>query len=322
MNEEILFPVKLTGETFYNEILPFLYEKLIHNKGKYSFNLSNTTFADPEGIVNFFCISAITKLKTGEIPKLILPKDEKILKFFENYRFFSVAKTPGSEILDFVKLQIYPEYKEKPLTKISGVFSYSNNVDLRQNVDSLLNLINKYFILNVHELFYVEFVLYQTIRNIIEHNFENHPILSCGYFMAQRTPKNSFEFVLSDYGKGYRQRIIEMIKDNKDEQIEYFKQFSKYLLDDRYLFENSRRNPNFIAIQAALNFRKDYQTKPGLYQIMEFVSSLGGELSLHSENIKVTFFNPGKYKYYFYNTYYNGCHIKIEIPLKSKNQTL
>jgi hypothetical protein len=320
MNEEISFPARLTGETFYNEILPLLYEKLITCKGTFFFDLSNTTFADPEGIVNFFCISAITKLKTGEIPKLILPKDINILKFFENYKFFSVAKTPGSEILDFVKFQNYPEYKEKPITKISGIFSYSNNVDLRQNIESLLKLIDKYFILNVNEFKYMEFALFQTIRNIIEHNFENNPILSCGYLMAQRTPKNSFEFVISDYGKGYRRRIIEMIKDDIDGNIGYFKQFSKYILDDSYLFENSRRNPNFIAIQAALNFRKDYQAKPGLYQIMEFVSSLGGQFSLHSENIKVTFLNPEKYKFCYYDTFFNGCHIKIDIPLVSKIQ--
>ena len=109
MDSVISFPEKLTGETFYNEILPLLNEKLITCEGKLYFDLSDTFFADPEGLVNFLCISAITKLKTREIPKLMLPKDLKILMYLENYRFFTVAKTPGSEIVDFIKFQNYPE---------------------------------------------------------------------------------------------------------------------------------------------------------------------------------------------------------------------
>ena len=315
MKETIVFPNKLTGPTFYKEILPVIYQKLLKRSGKISFDLTNLTFADPEGLVNFLCISAITKIYSTETAELILPQNDEVLKYFENYGFFSIARTPGSEVLGFLKFEIYPEYKNKSITKIHGVYNHTSAYEISNNVNSVINLLQKYFVLNLSLINYLSFIINETIRNIIEHNFENKPISANGYYMAQKTPLNKFEFIISDFGKGYRKRIIEMLGEKEDKNYLYYKQYQNYILNESKLLEASQNNPNYVAIQAAINFRKGTQRKPGLYQIKEFVNSLNGTVSIHSENIKIVFYKNDKSDFFYYDSFYPGCHIKIEIPL-------
>lgn len=318
MKEEIHLPAFLVGKSFYSELLPLIYPMLLNYKGKITFNMSDTVFIDPEGITNFLCLAAITKYCCGEIPKLTLPKNEEILSFLEKHNFFSIAKSQSNEVLDFVKYKTYSKYKINPASKVYAVFEHTNPFDITSNVNSILILLKKYFEITISLDNYLSFIINQTIRNIIEHNFEDNPIKTYGYYMAQKTPTNKFEFTISDFGKGLRNRISEMLSKDSADNIKYFEPYKYGLSNKKLLFESSIKNPNYVAIQAAVNYRKNTQKKPGLFQIKSFVNSLNGEFSVHSENMKIVYFSNGEDEYYYYDSFFNGCHIKIEIPLSLK----
>lgn len=316
---EIKIPRRLNGESFYNEILPKIYQTLLAKKFDIVFNMYDTELANPEGLVNFLSACALIRMKYKYIPELILPKSENLLSYLDLCNFFSISQIPNSEVLRFQRIYLRDRKKKFYIPKIYLISSHTSLDAHQTNVSKIIYDLIKEKLGDANNL--EEREIYeklknsfnQLIRNVVEHNFINNPLKACGYYMAQKMPYDTIELVCSDIGKGFRNRILEMINENKDENISKYKGYETLLRDNRYLFKKNDKNPNYLAITTAVNYREN-SLIPGIAYIKEFALYKGGSLKIHSGNYTVLYNNEG-INSSFHESHFTGSHIKLEIPL-------
>lgn len=320
----IEIPQKLNGHSFYSHILPKIYKQILDGDYRIDFSLCKTQLANPEGFVNLFASALMIKNKYNYLPILHMPESENLISFMESINFFQIANVPFCETFRINHISNY----NRKLINISQIYGIYVHSEFSKHYNNIKDIVNSIQIeidssnQNSYEVCYfynkLKSSLIQLIRNTIEHNSTQKEYGALGYYMAQKTPYNTIDFVFSDIGQGYRNRIIEMIKENTDKNISKYLFVKDKLLDNSFLFRESNSNPNRIAILAAVDFRSDSEI-PGLYQIKKFATSKGGYLFIHSGNYSIKFEANNKNTFNYYPNYFSGCHIKMEIPIPQEN---
>lgn len=303
------------------------------------FSLQNTEVANPEGFVNLLAAALMIKNKNRDtyISKLYMPESEKLISFMEYIDFFTPASIPLCEVFNINYRPSYKAYNRGGMSCIYGIYVHSDDYSTFNkhyaNIEGIIKKIRKelyneydrdidYFYQNLRDS------LIQLVRNTIEHNKNHKEFGALGYYMAQKTPYNTIEFVISDAGLGYRNRIIEMIKEKKDSNIQKYIEKKDDIQNNEFLERDNEKNPNRLAIEAAINYRDDSMV-PGLFQIRKFVLEqedsnytqksgnvilLKPSLFIHSGNYSIQFEKDKPYNK-FYSNDFSGCHIKITIPI-------
>jgi hypothetical protein len=319
----IEIPEKLNGYTFYSEILKNTYQRILHKDFKIDFNMTKTKLANPEGFVNILATALMLKNKYNYMPMLYLPNSKDLLSYMCLADFFTTAQVPLCEVFKFNKEIITQRFNPNYfIPKIYGLFVHSESNFHHRNIEKIIKNIKhnlndieidqKYF-------FMLQISLNQLVKNTIEHNPNHKKFGALGYYMAQKTPYNTIDFAFSDVGQGFRERMIDMLdKEDEDANVKYGK-YKNVLKSNSYLFQQHTENPNLRAIIEAVNFRCDSKI-PGIFQIKEFVTNNGGYLSIHSGNYTVKYEKDNKLIPKFHKSYFSGCHIKFEIPLKQKEK--
>jgi len=341
----IEIPEKLNGYSFYTQILPQIHRQFELENYMIDFSLQNTEVANPEGFVNLLAAALMIKNKNEDtyISKLYMPESEKLISFMEHIDFFTPARSiPTCEVFNINYQPSYKAYNRGGMSRIYGIYVHSDDYSILNkhyaNIDDIIKKIRKelsneydrdidYFYQNLRDS------LIQLVRNTIEHNKNYKESGALGYYMAQKTPYNTIEFVISDVGLGYRNRITEMIKENKDSNIQKYIEKKDDIQDNKFLYRDNEKNPNRLAIEVAINYRDDSMV-PGLFQIRKFVLeqedsnytqksgniiSLKPSLFIHSDNYSIQFEKDNPY-FKFYNNDFSGCHIKITIPIPIKQE--
>lgn len=338
----IEIPEKLNGYSFYSQILPKIHQQFELGHYMIDFSLQNTEIANPEGFVNLFAAALMIKNKNMEkyVSNLYMPTNEKLIRFMESIDFFTPALSiPNCKVFNMNYQPCYQRYSNdrdrKGMSYIYGIYAHSQkNINehykvLEKIIQEIREELNDEYDRHM-DYFYEELLnaLFQLVRNTVEHNKNNKETGALGYYMAQKTPYNTIEFVISDAGLGYRNRIIEMIKENKDSNIQKYIKIKDDIQSDTFLYKDHEKNPNKLAIENAIIYRND-SIVPGLSQIRRFVLSqedseferkngdvivLKPILFIHSGNYSIEF---GKDRIYnkFHSNYFSGCHIKMVIPI-------
>jgi hypothetical protein len=328
----IEIPEKLNGASFYSQILPRVHEQLTKGNHSIDFDLANTEVANPEGFVNLFAVALMIKNKGNDsyIPKLYMPANERLINYMEKINFFTTANVPLCNVFD---ITYRPSYERKYIRSlcIHGIYAHSGiNVhfdiskEIIQNIRKEIDDDNRnkdYFYQQLHKS------LFELVDNTIKHN-RNKEYGALGYYMAQKTQYGTLDFVISDAGIGYRNRIIEMIEEKEDENIHTYENIENEIRDDSFLYKDNGKNPNRLTIEAAVKYREGSML-PGLSQIKNFVLSqrdsvfitkngneipLKPSLFIHSGNYSIKF-EKDKVINKFYPNDFSGCHIKMEIPI-------
>ena len=138
--------------------------------------------------------------------------------------------------------------------------------------------------------------------------------------MIQKTPYNTIEFVCSDIGKGFLERMKEMLKEKDPEAITKYGHLEQKLYNRNLLFKEDKENPNLLAIINAVKFREDSRI-PGLHMIKKFVIDNDGLFSIHSGNYTVNYSNGNEEKPVFHNeSYFSGGHLKMVLNLPNQQK--
>ena len=338
LNNTIEFPEKLTINSFYNEILPKIYSLIIKKEKIIDFDLSNTILASPGGIVNLLASASMIRKRTNYIPYIYVPNSKNLYDYLERIDFWLISQIPYCEVLRFNRpystSKSYYRKKLKNMTQIHPVLRHSTARNSKiQALEIFHILLNA---LNVSESDYERLSKFDNIRstfvhlleNIYEHAFNNEQINNnfniAGYCMAQITPYNTCEIVISDIGSGFRKRILKQISDFEEnpnelnKRVRFYRPFKKYLKDNTCLMKNISTNPNFLAIKLGVRFRNKQHT-PGLFQIMQMVLDREGKISIHSGNITAIYRkNFRSVKSHFHKNYFSGVHIFLTFPIKKE----
>lgn len=324
---EIEIPEKLSGYTFYNDILPNIYNNIISKCFELDFDMSKTKLANPEGLINFLSAILMINKKYNYIPKLKIPISKNLRAYLELTNFLDISRILNQELFKIDSLTNLFYNKEKFegfIPKIYGILTQTNSNEHFSNINKILENIkislnektgfmdeNEFRNFNIYTN--LQSSLSQLIRNTIEHNCNYRTYNLLGFYMAQRTPYNTIELAYSDIGKGFRDRIIEMINEHKDSEIEKYITIQDKISDKKYLLRESELNPNLISIKTAVDFRSNSEI-PGLFQIRKYTLSKNGSFFVHSGNYSVKYSNE-KVSSKYYNSYFSGCHIRMELPI-------
>lgn len=320
-------PNKLNGYTFYGEILPSIYEHAI--KGDYSidFDMHCTELANPEGLVNLMAAAYMIRSKSGHIPKLYLPESPNLFEYMRRSGFFvwvTVPKCEAVRINCFMDLSFRDESRQSKhfRPQFYGLFTHSNEgTTFNRHIAHIENIVNEianslgdnvdaYDLNRYCKMLKISLV--QVIKNSFEHNQGYKGTLA--YYMIQKTPYNTIEFVYSDIGQGILERMKKMLKEKDIEAIQKYGHLEEKLNDKNLLFKEHENNPNLLAIINAVKFREDSEI-PGLHMIKEFVLLYDGLFSIHSGNYTVEY-RKGKVEAMVYNnSYFSGCHLKVVLNL-------
>lgn len=317
----IKIPEKLNGNSFYNEILPNTYDSILKKEFPIDFDMTNTKLANPEGFVNLFATALLLRNKYNFIPRLYPPLNKNLFAYMLVSNFFKMSNVPLCEIFSYnfeIDSNNEMDNFERFVPKLQGIFVHSNYNNHFDNIDNIIKNINLNLAKNDknYDMSFFPMLqssLNQLVKNTIEHNPNYKEYGALGFYMAQKTPYNTIEFAFSDVGQGFRNRMIEMLNKGDVEARNKYSIYEKELNDDTYLFQQHTKNPNLIAIQNAIEFRSDSQI-PGLFQIKQFAIKNGGYFQIHSGNYTVKY-EQDKTQSWFHESYFSGCHLKVEIPL-------
>lgn len=324
-------PKRLNGSTFYGELLPSIYKSIIEGDYSIDFDMRYTELANPEGLVNLLAASCMIKSKSAYIPMMYLPESLSLVEYMRRAGFFKWASVPGCEAMrfnylfdDIFKDDYTQSYRFRP--QLYGLFTHSNegtsfnkhvsNIDnivleildaLRSDVD--VADLNRYCSL-------LQLSLVQVLKNSLEHNPGYRGTLA--YYMFQKTPYNTIEFVCSDIGQGILERMKRMLKENDKEAMRKYGELEVRLNSKELLFSEDDYNPNLLAITNAVKYRDDSGI-PGLHKIKEFALKYNGVFSIHSGNYTVSYKKNKTNSLFHNNSYFSGCHLKIVMNLPESN---
>lgn len=326
-------PNKLNGNTFFGEILPSIYESII--KGDYSinFDMHRTELANPEGLVNLLAAAAMIRSKSGYVPHLYFPESQNLLEYMRKSGFFRWAIVPGCEALRFnvffndTSKDSYKQHSHSG-PQLYGLFTHSNEgTTFNKHIANIENIVFEIadsleFNDSASDLSRycstLRLSLVQVLKNSLEHNSGYRGTLA--YYMFQKTPYNTIEFVCSDIGQGILERMKKMLNEKDPEAINKYGHLEHKLNNKDLLFREHEDNPNFLAITNAVKYR-EHSGIPGLHKIKEFALKYDGIFSIHSGNYIVKYKKDKIEATYMSNSYFSGCHLKIVMNLpKSTNQ--
>ena len=331
----IEIPDKLNGKTFYDEILPSIYKRIIQGDYLIDFDMHRTELANPEGLVNLLAAAAMIRKKSGYIPQILfLPEKLNLVEYMRRSGFFRGATVPGCESLKFsgfMDADFYDEYSGNNYFRpqLYGLFTHSTegttfNRHIRHIEDFVLEIADSLAEDKVASSEIGRYCrtlslsLVQVVKNSLEHNHGYRGTLA--YYMMQKTPYHTIEFAFSDIGQGFLERMKEMLKMKDPEAVAKYGYLEPKLKSKDLLFEKHIENPNLLAITHAVKYREDSEI-PGLHQIKKFVLKYSGGFLIHSGNYTVSY-RKGQIDTIFHNnSYFSGCHLKIvfSLPQPSKD---
>lgn len=318
-------PNTLNGKTFYGEILPSIYKSII--KGNYSidFDMHRTELANPEGLVNLLAAAAMIRSKSGYIPQLYLPESQNLVEYMRGAGLFRWSTVPGCEALRFnfyFADDINERYRQSFFFRpqFYGLFTHSNEgTSFNKHATNIENVVFE-IADSLREDVEVDFLdrycrtlrlsLVQVLKNSLEHNNGYRGTLA--YYMIQKTPYNTIDFVCSDIGQGVLERMKKMLKEKDEEAIRKYGHLEQQLNNKELLFKENPDNPNLLAITNAVKYREDSEI-PGLHKIKEFVMKYDGLFSIHSGNYTVKYRTNRIDTIFHKDSYFSGCHLKMEI---------
>lgn len=320
-------PDTLNGKTFYGEILPSIYQNIIRGNYSIDFDMHRTELANPEGLVNLLAAAAMIRSKSGFIPTLFLPESPYLFEYMRKSGFFDWAIVPGCEAL---RIKGYMDINSKDGSNTNnrippqffGVYTHSNEgTTFNRHIARIENFVSEIGIECKIPYIYcrrLSDVLIQVIKNSLEHNLGYKGALA--YYMMQKTPYNTIEFVCSDIGKGFLDRMKEMLREKDPDAVAKYGYLEPKLNNREFLFQEHIENPNLLAITHAVRFREDSEV-PGLHTIKEFVTDYDGLFSIHSGNYTVIY-RKGKEvtKVFHEKSYFSGGHVKMVLNLPNQNQ--
>ena len=323
-------PETLNGKTFYDEILPSIYESIINGDYSIDFDMHRTELANPEGLINFLAAASMIRNKSGYIPVLYLPESRNLLAYMGGAGFFRWATVPDCEALRLKTFynesygNMHNSNHFRP--QLYGLFTHT--VEDNRYVEYNRHLANVEKITLEIEDSLKNFVdaselsrycrrlrrsLVQILKNALEHNPGYSGTLA--YYMIQKTPYDTIEFVCSDIGQGILERMKKMLRDGDAEAIKKYGHLEQNLNKRNLLFCEHANNPNLLAITHAVEYREDSEI-PGLHKIKEFALKYGGLFSIHSGNYTVAY-RQGKIETkYHKDSYFSGCHLKLVVNTK------
>ena len=322
----IEIPNSLNGKTFYGVILPSIYKSIIQGDYLIDFDMHRTELANPEGLVNLMAAACMIRSKSGHVPQLYLPESSNLFEYMLGADFFRQAVVPGCEALAFNSFLDF-RFKNKDRRynsfppKFFGVFTHSDEGTTFNghvaNIKKLVDEIARECQIPYGYCFMLAEVLKQIIRNSLEHNMGYRGALA--YYMIQKTPYNTIEFVCSDIGQGYLERMKEMLRENDPQARLKYGHLEQKLNSRDLLFKDHVDNPNRLAIINAVNYRMDSKI-PGLHTIKEFVLEFNGLFSIHSGNYSVSYSNGNENPMILFhdNSYFSGAHLKMVINIPEK----
>lgn len=329
----IIIPDKLNGGTFYGEILPSIYSRIIQGDYSIDFDMHRTELANPEGLVNLLAAAAMIRSKSGHIPQLYLPESPKLFEYMRRSGFFRWATVPGCESLkfnSFRNIDFDDEYRRSNYFRpqLYGLFTHSiegttfnghiKHIEdfVIEIADSLVGKDDDTSEISHYFLILLSRSLVQVIKNALEHNLGYRGVLA--YYMIQKTPYNTIEFVCSDIGKGFLERMKEMLNEKDPEAITKYGHLEQKLNNRDLLFKEDKENPNLLAIINAVKFREGSRI-PGLHMIKKFVIDNDGLFSIHSGNYTVSYSNGNEEKSIFHDeSYFSGAHLKMVLNLPNQ----
>ncbi len=335
-------PNRLNGNSFYGEILPSIYNRIIQGDYLIDFDMHRTELANPEGLVNLLAAAAMIRRKSGYIPQIIyLPEKPNLVEYMRKSGFFRWATVPGCESLKFngfMDADFFDEFRGNNYFRpqLYGLFTHSSegttfNRHIRHVEDFVLEIADS---LAEDEVASPEISRYcrtlslsliQVIKNSLEHNQEYRGTLA--YYMMQKTPYHTIEFAFSDIGQGFLERMKEMLKKKDPEAVAKYGYLESKLNSKDLLYKDHDENPNLLAIMHAVKYRENSEI-PGLHKIKEFVLKYNGRFSIHSGNYSVNYELTKDEQaealirtFYHDSSYFSGCHLKIvfSLPQPSKD---
>jgi hypothetical protein len=333
-------PNRLNGNSFYGEILPSIYNRIIQGDCLIDFDMHRTELANPEGLVNLLAAAAMIRRKSGYIPQVLyLPEKPNLVEYMRKSGFFRWATVPGCESLrfdGFMDAAFFDEQRRGNFFRpqLYGLFTHSNegttfNRHIRhieefvlQTADSLAeDKVDSFEISRYCRTLSLSLV--QVVKNSLEHNHGYRGTLA--YYMMQKTPYHTIEFAFSDIGQGFLERMKEMLKKKDPEAVAKYGCLESKLNSKDLLYKDNNENPNLLAITHAVKYREESEI-PGLHKIKEFVLKYNGRFSIHSGNYSVNYEltkakEPSIRPFYHDSSYFSGCHLKIvfSLPQPSKD---
>lgn len=318
-------PNRLNGKTFYGEILPSIYKSIIEGNYSIDFDMHRTELANPEGLVNLLAAAAMIRSKSGYIPRLYLPESQNLFEYMRETSFFRWSTVPGCEALRFnfyFEDDINEGYRQSNFFRpqLYGLFTHSNEgTSFNKHVSNIENIIFE-IADSLREDVDADNLsrycrtlglsLVQVLKNSLEHNNGYRGTLA--YYMIQKTPYNTIDFVCSDIGQGILERMKKMLKEKDEEATRKYGYLEQKLNNKELLFVEGPDNPNLLAITHAVKYREDSEI-PGLHKIKEFVMKYDGLFSIHSGNYTVKYRMNRIDTIFHKDSYFSGCHLKMEI---------
>ena len=321
----------LNGSRFYGDILPSIYKSIIEGDYYIDFDMHCTELANPEGLVNLMAAAAMIRNKSGYIPQLYIPESTNLVEYMKISGFFKWAIVPGCETLrinGFMDASFKDRYRRHNYfpPQFFGVFTHSNegttfnkhatNIEniVNEIIESLRNNVNATNLISYRVFLNQSFV--QVLKNSLEHNPGYKGTLA--YYMFQKTPYNTIEFVCSDIGQGILERMKKMLKEKDPEAIKKYGHLEQKLNSKNLLFKEDDDNPNRLAIINAVKYREDSEI-PGLHKIKEFAREFNGVFSIHSGNYTISYKRDLVKAIFHPDSYFSGCHLKVVMELPKSN---
>lgn len=327
----IEIPDKLNGKTFYDEILPSIYKRIIQGDYLIDFDMHRTELANPEGLVNLLAAAAMIRRKSGYVPQLYLPESQNLVEYMKEAGFFRWSGVPGCEALKFNfffenKINEWGRQSNFFRPQLYGLFTHSNEGTTFNrhvaNIENIVLEIADFLAGDVdptdlsHYRGLLRLSLVQVLKNSLEHNQRYRGTLA--YYMFQKTPYNTIEFVCSDIGQGILERMKKMLNEKDGEAIRKYGDLEPKLNSKELLFTENNDNPNLLAITNAVKYREDSEI-PGLHKIKEFALKYNGRFVIHSGNYTVSYRKDRIDTMFHNNSYFSGCHLKIVMNLPESN---
>lgn len=322
---------RLNGYTFYGDILPSIYKSIIEGDYDIDFDMHRTELANPEGLVNLMTAAAMIRNKSGYIPQLYIPENTNLIEYMKTSGFFKWATVPGCEALrinGFMDVCFKDGYKRHNYfpPQLFGVYTYSNEgTTFNKHIDNIDNIVSKIDDSLRNNVDATELNRYcdklkqsliQVLKNSLEHNLGYQGVLA--YYMFQKTPYNTIEFVCSDIGQGILERMKKMLKEKDPEAIKKYGYLEQKLNSRTLLFKEGDDNPNKLAIINAVKYREDSEI-PGLHKIKEFAREFNGVFSIHSGNYTISYKRDLVKAIFHPDSYFSGCHLKVVMELPKSN---
>ena len=273
--EIIKLPKSLNREYLYYNIIPIIYSRIAEDEYEFCFDMTNSELSNAEFLVGFLSAASLIRNKYNYISNLQLPSSSsRLFDYLESVNFFSIASIPNNNVFDFIKYSTPSLKKEfkgytpkiSCITNNSEITPHQNNAS-KITYDFLQKLLKeekKAEQWNFYKLF--ELSLIQLIENFFEHNIYENTYDCTAYYLAQKMPYSVIQIVFYDTGKGFRKRIIEIINREKESikkgnlptpEFAVYMKIEKEINNNALTWDKTNKNPNLLAIKAALDFRKN-----------------------------------------------------------------